>query len=98
MRVLVDPRDVVSVPANGAGAKIRVCRFVIDAISDDADASALYRPAAARFAVGDVIVDVDGDMATIVEGPDCVGNFRVEFENEDYSKMSLAPEEMARVA
>lgn len=34
LRVLVDPRDVVSVPTDAHGEKVRVCRYRIDAVID----------------------------------------------------------------
>jgi hypothetical protein len=83
MRVLVDPRDVVSVPHDANGEKIRVCRFTIDEIIESEDTSALYRSHLAaeieaelsfdedeaRLSVGDRVSDYDGDEGTIIGGP-----------------------------
>ena len=41
LEVLVDPRDVVSVPHDGGGAKIRVCRFTILDVTEKEDTRAL---------------------------------------------------------
>jgi hypothetical protein len=43
LRVLVNPRDIVSVPTDARGEKIRVCRYVVDSIIDAPDTAALYR-------------------------------------------------------
>jgi hypothetical protein len=42
LRVLVNPRDVVSVPLDGRGEKIRVCRYKVNAIINETDTQALY--------------------------------------------------------
>lgn len=34
LKVIVDPRDIVSVPTDAAGEKIRVCRYLVDSIID----------------------------------------------------------------
>lgn len=42
LRVIVDPRDIVSVPHDARGEKIRVCRYRVDEIIDAPDTTALY--------------------------------------------------------
>lgn len=42
LKVLVNPRDVVSVPRDGGGAKIRVCRYVVEGVAETKVDSALY--------------------------------------------------------
>jgi hypothetical protein len=41
LRVIVSPRDFVSVPTDAEGEKFRVCRYVVDAIIDAPDTGAL---------------------------------------------------------
>lgn len=43
LRVLVNPRDVVSVPTDAGGEKVRVCRYVVDAVIDAPETSAIFR-------------------------------------------------------
>lgn len=42
LRVLVEPRNIVSVPHDARGEKIRVCEYTVDAIIDEPDTTALY--------------------------------------------------------
>jgi hypothetical protein len=44
LRVTIDPADVVSVPRDGAGEKIRVCRFVIEEIINEPVEQLVLRP------------------------------------------------------
>lgn len=41
LRVIIDPRDIVSVPYDASGQKIRVCRYRVDEIIDAPDTTAL---------------------------------------------------------
>lgn len=65
LRVLVNPRDVVSVPFDARGEKIRVCRYFVDDIIEDKDAGAVYRGVQdevdeeAVFAAGDEVKVAD---------------------------------------
>lgn len=41
LRVLVNPRDVVSVPTDAGGQKVRVCRYVVDRVIDAPETCAI---------------------------------------------------------
>lgn len=64
LKVLVNPRDIVSVPRDGHGAKIRVCRYkVLDTIAQE-----IQEPMQRQeddFAVGDVVCTCDGWEGTV---------------------------------
>lgn len=71
LEVEVNPRDVVSVPRDASGQKIRVCRYtVIGEI--EAAYSTVVRPEAetleepVEFKVGDRVIDPDGDHCEVV--------------------------------
>lgn len=54
MRVVFNPRDIVSVPTADGGAKVRVCRYEVDGIAgNEADGPVLQRETESRWA-GDV--------------------------------------------
>lgn len=44
LRVVINPRDIVSVPHDASGQKIRVCRYMVDAIITAQDDAALVQP------------------------------------------------------
>lgn len=80
LRVIVSPRDIVSVPTDAHGAKIRVCRYTVDEIIDAPDTMALYTGsfedddncdldvslADRDLAVGDTVRDTDDDEGVVV--------------------------------
>jgi hypothetical protein len=39
---MVNPRDVVSVPTDARGAKVRVCRYYVDDVILSRDPKAIY--------------------------------------------------------
>ncbi len=41
-RVIINPADIVSVPVDGAGQKIRVCDYLFEEVVEHVDTSALY--------------------------------------------------------
>lgn len=78
LRVLINPRDIVSVPTDAHGAKIRVCRYVVDEVIDAPDTVPLYNTgmfedddscdldvSISTFTVGDRVQDPDGDTGTV---------------------------------
>lgn len=70
LRVIVNPRDIVSVPYDAAGEKIRVCRYVVDEIIDRPDAAALHGTTLSETVfLGGAQVLVGGERAT-VQRPD----------------------------
>ena len=93
LRVVVSPRDIVSVPTDASGAKIRVCRYTVDEIIDAPDTMALYT---GRFedddncdldvsldepglTIGVSVEDPDGDIGTIVEANHAEDEYGVEY-------------------
>jgi hypothetical protein len=111
LRVSVNPRDVVSVPTDAHGEKVRVCRYTVEEIIDAPVSSALYRDPdsldfededdegqdAGEFRVGDRVEDYDGDEGTIIDGPDEDGDYRVEYDNENYGIDWLSATDLSRV-
>lgn len=86
LRVIVNPRDIVSVPYDAAGEKIRVCRYIVDEIIDSPDAGALRGASISDewFAVGAHVL-VGCEQATILR-PDEEGYWVV------YDDISLGEE------
>jgi hypothetical protein len=65
LRVSVNPRDVVSVPTDARGQKVRVCRYVVeDVITEPVKGALLPKPEAPEtLDDGDVDVTIDGQAA-----------------------------------
>jgi hypothetical protein len=62
LRVSVNPRDVVSVPTDAGGQKVRVCRYIIEDVITEPVSSALLRRAA-DDAPETLDADVDVDVS-----------------------------------
>lgn len=107
LRCIVNPRDVVSVPYDAQGEKIRVCRFVIDSIIDSPETSALYRapreePAdlafedEPTFKVGDRVEDIDGDVGMVIDvGSD--NTAMVEYDGNEYDPIEWDAEDLKAI-
>lgn len=78
LRVIVNPRDIVSVPTDAAGQKIRVCRYKVDAVIDAPETAAIYRSVeddeggefyveGALVEIGDRLLDWDGDACEVID-------------------------------
>jgi hypothetical protein len=88
LRVIVDPRDIVSVPHDASGQKIRVCRYVVDAIIEQEDTGSLYGATTLATQMGDIKVGerviADGNPGVVREGLDDDGDYYVEYDDSYY--------------
>ena len=91
LKVLVNPRDVVSVPRDASGAKVRVCRYVVADILDERITSALDRPNEpepedyeGEFPVGARVRAAEYETVGVVvqdDGPDDEPRYKVVFQD-----------------
>jgi hypothetical protein len=69
LRVSVNPRDVVSVPTDAGGEKVRVCRYVVEeVITEPVKSALLVKPEAAVETLDDGDVDVSLNEVTFKAG------------------------------
>lgn len=102
LAVRINPRDVVSVPTDAGGAKVRVCRYKVEEVIDLPYSGPLhafvfdedeYEPAATdSFLMGDRVRDSDGDMGTVRRIADN-GYIFVKYDNPDFTYTSWDPED-----
>jgi hypothetical protein len=73
LKVLVDPRDVVSVPSDHGGAKLRTCRYtVLEVITEKVDSALVaedYCEDCEEDCYGGCEDMVDDDYCSVCEGP-----------------------------
>lgn len=88
MEVHVDPRDVVSVPTDSSGEKVRACRYTVigpvDAAYDGPIVPRDDRPATVGIDLifpeeGDRVADFEGDQGTVE--PDGSGGLQVRYDD-----------------
>lgn len=87
LKVRVNPKDIVSVPHDAAGEKIRVARYEVLAIINGPVTSAYEGDSSSEwdwederpFRVGDKVIDVEGDKGVIVR--DRYGDLGVQYDD-----------------
>lgn len=95
LEVKVDPADVVSVPHDAAGEKIRVCKYeVLDIVTfenTNAYSGTEVAEQPVRAQPGDYVVDEDGDYGTIEESDD--GVLIIRYDDRDLGLFTLYGDE-----